>query len=194
MPDIRQLLLATSQAQANTAKSDAASPCQQEPDLRADSPLIRQDITNIAVPWSATLAKTLSPVDKGFLDVTGKFWRVQLVDRLMPSSKLVWQVCIGVRTSRYLDTKPVLLQHCVSISASHACTAILREIRDSQSASHPPRRLDILQDNTACFITFAKCNAYTVLATTVCYAYILGIMQCTCCETLCRLKCSMHAV
>lgn len=191
MPDIRQLLLATSQAQANTAKSDAASPCQQEPDLRADSPLIRQDITNIAVPWGATLAKTLSPVDKGFLGITGKFWRVQLVDRLAPSSTLVWQVCIGAPTSRYPDTKPVLLQHCRSTSASHACAEVLQEMQDRQSASHPPRCLDILQDDTACFITVAKCSACTGNYSLF---HIDSQHHCTYCETLSPVKSSVHAV
>ena len=54
MPDIRQLLLATSQAPANTAENNAAMPDQRETDLRADSPLIRQGTIDITVSWHAT--------------------------------------------------------------------------------------------------------------------------------------------
>ena len=189
MSDIRQLLLATAQAQANAAKRDAASPRQQEPGLRADSSLVRQDITDIAL--HDTLAKTLSPVDKGVLGVTGKLWGAQLADRLVPKSRLVWPVCVGAPISRYPDTKPVLLQHCRSRSASSACGEVLQEMWDSQVSSHPPQRLDILQDHTACFITFANCNACNG---TYSLFRIDTWHHCTCCETLCFLKCSVHAV
>jgi len=99
MPDIRQLLLASSQAQATQTEKAAQLP-QQDTEHGGNSSLVRQGNTDSPSFTSSWLTYSL--------DHAGNFWRPQPKDALVPNSKSVWQPCIGALTARYpSDTEPL---------------------------------------------------------------------------------------
>ena len=170
MPDIRQLLLASSQAQATKPEKPAQLP-QQDIGHGSSSSLVRQGSTNLLCSWCTRSASILLQTMFERLNHAGNFWRGQLRDASVPNNESVWQPCIGALTTRYpSDTEPFEgLWFVVSrLGMGPKCSG--REICNM----HPQvlRCADTFQNSTACH----KCNCVLRVLPIIC-TWPHGIMH-----------------
>ena len=99
MPDIRQLLLASSQAQATKTEKAAQLP-QQDTEHGSSTSRVRQGSTKLLRSWGSGSASLLLQTLFERLNHAGNFWRGQLKDASVPNNESVWQPCIGALTTR----------------------------------------------------------------------------------------------